>query len=1108
MSIFKETFPKFVKDQLLERETIISSGIDSKTGKHDGSRSNDFFTYTSNKQCVLRLSSGVDIEDLSILEGDETSFINQNDLPGSVVAENWVLEGGVKDQAAWEEDISNSTRGGIGSRGAYGDTSIRSDAQQGYGIVPMPGIIDAQIRTKSAYGSLREGKVKFVCHNKRQLEILETLYMRPGYTLLLEWQNTPYFKDGKITHDDHFLENFFTDELTHAEMNNDVLAEKQNSQGNYDALIGYCRNFSYTLRPDGGFNCETEIIAKGEIIESLKTQKTTKAYTHFDSPIEQFLTDLNEVHVEDDKEEFAESPLTPSLEKILGVDNLWEAILPKGGKTSADQPFYPQSYIRWDALANALEAHIPTDDNDEPLFYLQSYQILDEDTDNPSIEPLKYVTAKPLNTKPYSIRRIENLFTKTKRAINWEAIDVSSNPNICLLPHMNVGFKAIPSAETDINDTHNKVMMEKLKKLSHHDPSNIEFIGAGSFDLDNYKTWMPDTANERYNIGGILFGTSYLKSKFREMYYNEGGGTNKDYSLFKFIEGIWNDVNSVTYGHNFTMNTDNRPIGKIVRIIDKNATTAELDLTKVFELKIQSPDSTVRDVNYSTTIPSALSSTIAIAAQAPDSIDDLDKVSFAAMNKGVRDRFAVKSVKDNKGRILKFQKRFESALQLLEESLGVIHYKDDDFKEESIGYKDYNWNTMDSYEAINSALQMVAMFSFNLSTYKKTRFSKQYNSGGYGEDANESDTSGENLTRINEAIANAHKAINILSRSYASTDEKRGHYRGQLYSGFSPNISSIIPLKFNCKMDGISGIRIGNVFKLPADKLPKGYGGEDIHFIVMGEEQSITSGQDWTTSLSGHLILLGGEDNFSTGFKFSWLSRDLSFTPNNHPDDNAGIISLKEAQRKAREYAKEQNFDYEEEDDEAYLFDNTYRGDNTFLNPLTDQLTTTSNFGMRYKNDVDAHAAKYALGSDRKEMEKRKVMHPAIDLRARMDVTGIGKDIIAVADGVIDEAKDLTPNSCGGFVSLIIEKGKYTEGAYKLVKRVTYCHLSNWNIVTKGQKVKRGDIIGTTGGDEGEPGAGSSIHGHLHFTVFNHAGEKINPTLILNLRANWREKLL
>ena len=64
MSIFKETFPKFVKDQLLERETIISSGIDSKTGKHDGSRSNDFFTYTSNKQCVLRLSSGVDIEDL------------------------------------------------------------------------------------------------------------------------------------------------------------------------------------------------------------------------------------------------------------------------------------------------------------------------------------------------------------------------------------------------------------------------------------------------------------------------------------------------------------------------------------------------------------------------------------------------------------------------------------------------------------------------------------------------------------------------------------------------------------------------------------------------------------------------------------------------------------------------------------------------------------------------------------------------------------------------------------------------------------------------------------------------------------------------------------
>ena len=56
----------------------------------------------------------------------------------------------------------------------------------------MPGIIDADIRTKTAYGSLREAKINFVYHNRRQLEILEALYMRPGYPIYLEWGWIPY----------------------------------------------------------------------------------------------------------------------------------------------------------------------------------------------------------------------------------------------------------------------------------------------------------------------------------------------------------------------------------------------------------------------------------------------------------------------------------------------------------------------------------------------------------------------------------------------------------------------------------------------------------------------------------------------------------------------------------------------------------------------------------------------------------------------------------------------------------------------------------------------------------------------------------------------------
>lgn len=116
MSIFKETFPKFVRDQLRQREEIISSGTgrqivsgSSTFNFSGGNRDKNFYTYTLNKQCTIRLTSGVKVIDDTILSeaftGDEISLAYR-------------LEGGIKD--------GNTNRGGIG--GAYGDSSIRSDA--------------------------------------------------------------------------------------------------------------------------------------------------------------------------------------------------------------------------------------------------------------------------------------------------------------------------------------------------------------------------------------------------------------------------------------------------------------------------------------------------------------------------------------------------------------------------------------------------------------------------------------------------------------------------------------------------------------------------------------------------------------------------------------------------------------------------------------------------------------------------------------------------------------------------------------------------------------------------------------------------------------------
>jgi hypothetical protein len=84
-----------------------------------------------------------------------------------------------------------------------------------------------------------------------------------------------------------------------------------------------------------------------------------------------------------------------------------------------------------------------------------------------------------------------------------------------------------------------------------------------------------------------------------------------------------------------------------------------------------------------------------------------------------------------------------------------------------------------------------------------------------------------------------------------------GHFKGQpIPKVASSPTSAIIPLKFTATLDGISGMVIGNVFKLPDSRLPRGYKDANIAFVVMTEDQTITSGQDWTTKITGQMIIL------------------------------------------------------------------------------------------------------------------------------------------------------------------------------------------------------------------------------------------------------------
>ena len=70
---------------------------------------------------------------------------------------------------------------GLGGNTAYGWQSLT-----GYGYSPPPGLISAEVKSLNR-GSLREATIKLLCHNATQFEIIDQLYLRLGYSMLLEW---------------------------------------------------------------------------------------------------------------------------------------------------------------------------------------------------------------------------------------------------------------------------------------------------------------------------------------------------------------------------------------------------------------------------------------------------------------------------------------------------------------------------------------------------------------------------------------------------------------------------------------------------------------------------------------------------------------------------------------------------------------------------------------------------------------------------------------------------------------------------------------------------------------------------------------------------------
>jgi hypothetical protein len=109
--------------------------------------------------------------------------------------------------------------------------------------------------------------------------------------------------------------------------------------------------------------------------------------------------------------------------------------------------------------------------------------------------------------------------------------------------------------------------------------------------------------------------------------------------------------------------------------------------------------------------------------------------------------------------------------------------------------------------------------------------------------------------------------------------------------------------------------------------------------------------------------------------------------------------------------------------------------------------------------------------------EKRKYeTHPGVDIPVPS-----GTPIKAPLDGVVKTANISHNRMCGGTIDIDYGNGYWSR----------FCHCRKID-VKPGDIVKRGQVVGLTGGRKGETGAGNSGGPHLHFTL-KKDGRLVNP---------------
>ena len=588
-------------------------------------RTNEELVVLNNNTAWVKLMSSVSVNSPIEINNPTINGFNE---PGDVIAKAFVLFNGT---SKYEKANGGSTiqREGIdftNTLGGYNNVyGIGGSAD--FGLNPMMGITGIDVKHKNR-GSIRTATVTVKAFNRTQFEIIDVLYMRLGFSVLLEWGNSiymdnngDYVKDGGNLNsliDPWFKDSNYNSFLT--KIRNQSFA----SNGNYDAMLAKVSNYHWSFKKDGSYNITIDLVSMGDVIESLNAGVSPNSVLSNSAAVIQgngsLLFNKLQLAASQNKwgEEFyskftelstgliANSRSVSSYEKIKGIKQIQYHYV---------QPFGEQKDYLFVKLGKILQI-------------LENKIVLKDDNNNTRMLNFDY-----------------NYKSNLVKIIKGNTLDSDEFPNNIVINQMSYNpFKCVTLKDIEMKSVNtivsfnNQKFHSSLENTYNNNLFPTYYAPLNLYILKSETTENFDHGDGYGRIMNILVNVEFVLDVVEDKTDKETG----ELPLINFLKGILAGINESLGGIteldvwiDETINT--------VKIIDKNSSGERSSDPTTFDLYgYNSENNTsnfIHDFELKTEITPALSTMITVAATANKTVVGADNTALSKINKGLTDRY-------------------------------------------------------------------------------------------------------------------------------------------------------------------------------------------------------------------------------------------------------------------------------------------------------------------------------------------------------------------------------------------------------------------------------------------------------------------------------------